>query len=66
MAYAKPEGKEWPFAVAVYQGDRRLGISYEMPWEMDIEVAPGQASADWRIVAYNRSMEPMGSGTYQP
>jgi hypothetical protein len=66
MAYAKPEGTEWPFAVAVYQGDRRLGISYEMPWEMDIEVAPGQANAEWRIVAYNRSMEPMGSGTYQP
>ncbi|WP_164821807.1 glycoside hydrolase family 26 protein [Paenibacillus koleovorans] len=61
MIYPKlenPKG-EAPFAIALYQGDRLLGVSYEAPWEMAVEIRPETASKPWYTVAYNMNMEPV-------
>ncbi|CAG7635118.1 glycoside hydrolase family 26 protein [Paenibacillus allorhizosphaerae] len=61
MMYARMKDVSTPFAVALYQGDRRLGISYEMPWEIDVDIPAADASKPWRIVAFNKQMEPIAA-----
>ncbi|KRF03684.1 copper amine oxidase [Paenibacillus sp. Soil766] len=46
-----------PFAVAIYQGSQFLGVSYEAPWEIDLQVPAESASEPWYVVAYNDKME---------
>jgi hypothetical protein len=46
-----------PFAIAIYQGNQFLGVSYEAPWEIDIQVQSESASEPWYVVAYNDQME---------
>ncbi|MDD9268239.1 glycoside hydrolase family 26 protein [Paenibacillus sp. GCM10023248] len=51
------EQGEPPFAIALYQGNQRLGVSYEAPWELEIDVPPDLAADPWYAVAYNAKME---------
>ncbi|MDR6553239.1 glycosyl hydrolase [Paenibacillus qinlingensis] len=48
---------EPPFAIALYQGKQLLGVSYEAPWEIDIQVNAESASEPWSLFAYNAKME---------
>lgn len=66
MVYMKPQEGLAPFAVALYQGDRRLGIRYEMPWEFETNLTPEQASIPVRAVAYHRDMTPAAAASFQP
>lgn len=66
MVYMKPQEGLAPFAVALYQGDRRLGIRYEMPWEFETNLTPEQASIPVRAVAYHRDMTPAATASFQP
>jgi hypothetical protein len=61
IVYPKLENEQGitPFAVELYQGKERLGISYEAPWEMDIQVNDASAQEPWYAVAYNTKMEPI-------
>ncbi|WP_426446047.1 hypothetical protein ACP26L_20965 [Paenibacillus sp. S-38] len=59
--YARlPDGSA-PFAVALYHGGQRLGISFEMPWEMEITVPAGAAAEPLRLVAYDKKGQPAAS-----
>lgn len=51
------EQGEAPFAVALYQGNQLLGVSYEAPWEINIQVPADISSEPWYVVAYNSKME---------
>ncbi|MGF7035967.1 hypothetical protein J2T17_007018 [Paenibacillus mucilaginosus] len=56
--YAKlPDGSA-PFAAALYHGEERLGISFEMPWEMEVELPAGAAEQPLRIVVYDKNGKP--------
>lgn len=70
LVYPKVENEqgEWPFAVALYQGKQRLGVSYEAPWEMDVQVDAASSAEPWYAVTYNAKMEPIAisSGAATP
>ncbi|MFE5320469.1 glycoside hydrolase family 26 protein [Paenibacillus sp. NPDC056579] len=54
-----------PFAVELSRGDRRLDISYQMPWEMTLDAAEGSAAKEpLKITAYNEKMEPVAVHTW--
>ncbi|MDF2671382.1 MAG: copper amine oxidase, partial [Paenibacillus sp.] len=61
IVYPKLENEKGitPFAVVLYQGKQRLGISYEAPWEMDITVDPTSAQQPWYAVAYDSKLMPI-------
>ncbi|TVY09130.1 hypothetical protein FPZ49_15075 [Paenibacillus cremeus] len=65
LMYARTADGSLPFAVALYKGNQRIGISYEMPWEVQADVAADSSSEPWRIVAYNQQMQPIATGTSQ-
>lgn len=60
LVYPKLENDrgEPPFAIAIYQGNQLLGVSYEAPWEIDIQVNAESASEPWYAIAYNDKMKP--------
>lgn len=66
LVYPKLENEqgEPPFAIAIYQGKQFLGVSYEAPWEIDIQVNPESASEPWYVLAYNDRMELIGVTRY--
>lgn len=59
LVYPKLENErgEPPFAIAIYQGNQLLGVSYEAPWEIEIQVKPESASHPWYVLAYDEKME---------
>jgi hypothetical protein len=52
------ERGEPPFAIAIYQGNQLLGVSYEAPWEIEVQVPAESATEPWYALAYNDKMEP--------
>ncbi|MFK7692923.1 glycoside hydrolase family 26 protein [Paenibacillus sp. HJGM_3] len=70
IAYPKLDhaAGEPPFVVALYQGKQRIGVSYEAPWEMNIQVDAAAASEPWYLVTFNEKLEPtaIGSGSAKP
>jgi hypothetical protein len=66
MVYTQLEDGSVPFAVALFQGNRRLGISYEMPWEMSIQVDSDSLAEPYMVIAYNERMEPVAKGSLSP
>lgn len=59
LVYPRLENElgEPPFAIALYQGNQFLGVSYEAPWEIEIQVNAESASEPWYALAYNAKME---------
>lgn len=51
------ERGEPPFAIAIYQGNQLLGVSYEAPWEIEVQVPAESATEPWYALAYNDKME---------
>jgi hypothetical protein len=60
LMFSKLEDGGRPFALALYQGNRKLGIAFEPPWEVEVDLLPQYASEPLQVVAYNRDMEVIG------
>jgi hypothetical protein len=65
MVYTQLKDGSWPFAVALFQGNNYLGMSYEMPWEIELQVSSAQSELPLQLVAYNQNMEPIAVGDLQ-
>ncbi|MFC3768037.1 glycoside hydrolase family 26 protein [Paenibacillus sp. GCM10012303] len=57
FVYVKMPMEVQPFAVAVLQGDRRLAISYEVPWEVELDFSTLQAAEPLTVAVYNSKHE---------
>jgi hypothetical protein len=61
LMFSKLEDGSRPFALGLFQGGRKLGIAFEPPWEVEVDLLPQNASEPLQVVAYNRNMEVIGS-----
>lgn len=63
LIHAELAGGAVPFAVELSRGERRLGISYQMPWEITVNETAGPDGSPGveplKITAYNERMEPL-------
>ncbi|MCR8631362.1 glycoside hydrolase family 26 protein [Paenibacillus radicis (ex Xue et al. 2023)] len=57
-----PQSKH-PFAIAYYQDGKQLGITYELPWEMELDFSKLDPSQPLAITAFNRSMEKLAEAS---
>jgi hypothetical protein len=57
-----PQSKH-PFAVAYSQSGKQLGISYELPYEVELDFSKLDAAQPVTITAYNRSMEKLAEAS---
>ncbi|WP_176706728.1 glycoside hydrolase family 26 protein [Paenibacillus hemerocallicola] len=53
-----------PHSVAVFQGEKRLAVSYEVPWEVEIDFSSLQADVPLTIVAYNGRQETLARQSF--
>jgi hypothetical protein len=60
LMFSKLEDGSRPFALGLFQGGRKLGIAFEPPWEVEVDLLPQNASEPLQVVAYNRNMEVIG------
>ncbi|MEI7026282.1 glycoside hydrolase family 26 protein [Paenibacillus sp. y28] len=59
-----PDGT-WPFAVGIVQGTRLMGLSFEMPWLIQVRPSASASEQPWYVVAYNERMEPVSISPIQ-
>ncbi|RKN79130.1 glycoside hydrolase family 26 protein [Paenibacillus ginsengarvi] len=59
FVYAKLPMDIQPYSVAVMQGGKRLGISYEMPWELELDFSALDPAKPLTFLAYNGKHEPV-------
>jgi hypothetical protein len=60
LIFSKLEDGSRPFALGLFQGGRMLGIAFEPPWEVEVDLLPQNASEPLQVVAYNRNMDVIG------
>lgn len=65
FAYVKMPMDVQPLTVAVYQGDRRLAISYEMPWEVELDFSSLKATEPLTVAVYNSKHEEVARQTFE-
>lgn len=59
LVYAPLPNGDQPFAIALFQGGKRLGVSYEAPWEIPVQLSAAQAAEPLVAAAYNVKLEPI-------
>ncbi|MEF3305936.1 glycoside hydrolase family 26 protein [Paenibacillus sp. GYB003] len=63
FVYAKLPMDIQPHSVAALQGDTRLAVSYEMPWELELDFSKLEPAKPIVFAAYNGKNELMGHRT---
>jgi hypothetical protein len=61
LMFSKLEDGSRPFALGLFQDGRKLGIAFEPPWEVEVDLLPQNASEPLQVVAYNRNMDIIGT-----
>jgi hypothetical protein len=56
-AYIPASNSKQLFAVGYYQADRLLGMSYELPWEIELDFSQLNTASPLTLIAYNRNMD---------
>ncbi|NHN29412.1 glycoside hydrolase family 26 protein [Paenibacillus agricola] len=57
FTYVSMPFSEQPFAVSYSQAGKSLGVSHELPWEIEVDFSKLDRSQPITITAFNRSME---------
>jgi hypothetical protein len=53
-----------PYAVAVLQGERRVAVAYESPWEVELDFSALDPKTPLTVIAYNGQFEPVAKRTF--
>jgi hypothetical protein len=56
-AYIPASNSKQLFAVGYYQAGRLLGMSYELPWEVELDFSELKTASPLTLIAYNRNMD---------
>ncbi|PYI56607.1 glycoside hydrolase family 26 protein [Paenibacillus flagellatus] len=64
FVYVKMPMDIQPYSVAVFQGERRLAVSYEMPWEIGLDFSALDPGATLTFVAYDGKHEEMARKSF--
>ncbi|WP_240418192.1 glycoside hydrolase family 26 protein [Paenibacillus periandrae] len=59
FTYVSMPHSDQPFAVGYSQAGKQLGISYELPWEVELDFGQLDPAQPLTLTAYNRSMDPI-------
>jgi hypothetical protein len=64
FSYVKMPLDIQPRSVAYFQGDRRLAVAYEPPWEVELDFSALDPAQELTIVVYNGKQETMESRSF--
>lgn len=66
LLYAKLEDGSRPFALGLFMDGKRVGLTFEPPWEVEVNIQPDTVNGAWQVVAYNQQMQPIAVTSVLP